>query len=238
MPENARTVALRFDMSGEQADQLTALCELVAGDERAPTSVTEPAEIAAVHLADSLVALELEPVRTAGTLADLGAGAGFPGLPLAIALPRTRVTLVESVRRKCDFLERVVPALGLPNVAVACRRAESLDRAVFDVVTARALAELSVVAEYAAPLLGLGGMLVVWRGGRDPDSERDAATASAILGLRPLPPVPVTPYPGSQRRHLHPFVKVEETPARFPRAPGRAAKRPLRARSEDFTDRG
>jgi 16S rRNA (guanine527-N7)-methyltransferase len=96
-----------------------------------------------------------------------------------------------------------------------------------DLVTARALASLPVVAEYAAPLLRLGGTLIVWRGRRDPADEAAGARAAALLGLESLPPVQVQPYSGAVNRHLHPMLKVAATPARFPRRPGIARKRPL-----------
>ena len=198
-------------------------------DPAAPTTVTEPRAVVRDHLADSLVALDLRAVRDARRIADLGSGAGFPGLPLAIALPAAQVSLVESNGRKCAFIDRAAAAADVDNAAVIYTRAEQWDagREACDLVVARALAPLPVVVEYAAPLLIPGGTLVVWRGGRDADDEARAERAAAIVGLEPEPAVSVHPYPGAERRHLHPFVKVGETPARFPRRPGIAAKRPL-----------
>lgn len=185
------------------------------------------------HLADSLVALELDLVHRSSVIADVGAGAGFPGLPLAIALPAARVHLVESVRRKCAYMERVAEMAAVPNAAVVNARAEEWTAGVeaCDLVTARALAPLGVVAEYAAPLLRIGGHLLAWRGRRDPEDEALAALAAAQLGLELLPPVAVTPYPGALHRHLHPLLKTETTPERFPRRAGMARKRPLGRRS-------
>ena len=181
------------------------------------------------HLADSLVALELDHVRWDGRIADLGAGAGFPGLPLAIGRPDATVALVESNTRKCAFLRDAVRRCGPTNVEVVRDRAETWrDRmGACDVVTARALAALPVVAEYAAPLLAVGGALVAWRGQRDRREELMAAAAAAELGLEPLDPVAVRPYPDAMHRHLHVMVKVRETSPRFPRRPGVARKHPL-----------
>ncbi|MBV9801737.1 MAG: 16S rRNA (guanine(527)-N(7))-methyltransferase RsmG [Solirubrobacterales bacterium] len=183
------------------------------------------------HLADSLVALELEVVRTARSVADLGSGAGVPGLPLAIALPDAEVSLVESAARKCAFLERAVAACGIPNARVVHRRAEAWPEGLeaFDLVTARALAAPDVVVEYAAPLLALGGTLVAWRGRREPEAEAAAARAAAALGLEGAGIVPVMPYREAQSRHLHLMSKVTSTPSGFPRRPGMALKRPLGA---------
>ncbi len=246
----------RFQLAEGAAAQLAALTTLVAEDPTAPTTVRDPRAILRDHLADSLVALELEQVRQARTLADLGSGAGFPGLPLAVALPRANVFLIESNGRKCGFLARAIECMGLGNAIPVHSRVESLTahathdptapaaRAVphagahagaptptaqLDVVTARAVAPLSVLAEYAAPLLRIGGHLVAWRGRRDPEGEAAAERAALELGLRVMQPIPVKPYPQAAHRHLHLMSKVRETPARFPRRPGVAAKRPLGA---------
>jgi 16S rRNA (guanine527-N7)-methyltransferase len=210
---------------------LAALLELVATDPQAPTSVTEPGGAVDAHLADSLFALDLPAVREAGTLADLGSGAGFPGLAMAVALPAARVWLVESVGRKCEFLTRAVAAAGLGNVEVVHTRAEEWTdgREACDVVTARALASLPVVEEYAAPLLRRGGTLVAWKGRREEAEERAGADAAAELGLEPVEVRRVEPFPGARDLHLHVLRKVAPTPDRFPRRAGRAAKRPLGA---------
>ena len=198
-------------------------------DESAPTSVHGAREVRDVHIADSLVGLDVDAVRQAGRIADLGAGAGLPGLVLAIALPQAEVVLVESVGKKCAWLERTVEELGLENVRVACARAEELEEAPFDVVTARAVAALPVLCEYAAPLLREGGSLVAWKGAVDPQEEADGLHAADVLGLERVEVRAVEPYPGSERRTLHVFRKVASTPAGYPRRPGMAAKRPLSA---------
>lgn len=205
--------------------------DLVAVEPASITTVRDPLEGADVHVADSLVALDLPVLRAARDLADLGSGGGFPGLALAAALPGTAVTLVESVGRKCDFLQRAAAAAGLANVRVVNARAESWREGVGanDVVTARALAPLNVLAEYAAPLLREGGSLVAWKAGRDPSEERDGMAAADALGLEQRPPTLVSPFGGSGPRHLHLYLKVRSTPDRFPRREGMARKRPLRA---------
>jgi len=205
-----------------------ALVEALA-DPAAPTSIHGRARVRKVHIADSLSALEVSDVREARRIADLGAGAGLPGLVLAIALPKAAVVLVESVGKKCAWMERTVERLGLENVRVACVRAEELAEEPFDVVTARALGALPVVCEYAAPLLRGGGVLVAWKGTVEAVEEADGLAAAAQLGLERDAVLAVEPYPGSERRSLHVFRKVAPTPGRYPRRPGMAAKRPLRA---------
>lgn len=206
----------------------------MAGDPEAPTTVTDRAGILRDHLADSLVGLELPEVRAACAVADLGSGAGFPGLPLAIALPGARVSCVESNGRKCAFITRAAEACGAANAVTVHARAEEWADGIkaCDLVTARALAPLAVVAEYAAPLLTVGGALVAWRGQRDPYDEAGGARAAAELGLEPGPVIRVEPYPGALHRHLHVLRKVTATPDRFPRRPGMARKRPLGGASD------
>jgi 16S rRNA (guanine527-N7)-methyltransferase len=186
-------------------------------------------EVENVHIADSLVGLEVPAVKEAARIVDLGSGAGPPGLVLAIARPEAEVMLVESVGKKCAWLERTVSALGLENVRVVCARAEELEEEPFDVVTARALASLPVLCEYAAPLLRDGGALVAWKGAVDAREDADGLHAAQVLGLEREEVRAVEPYPGSQRRTLHVFRKVSPTPEGYPRRPGMAAKRPLTA---------
>lgn len=178
------------------------------------------------HLADSLSGLVLSSLREADTLVDLGSGGGFPGIPLAMARPECAVTLVESERRKADWLARA--SIELPNVQVLPERAESLQgqHEHWAAATARALGPLATTVELAAPLVAPGGTLVVWRAGRNRHEEAAAARACDQLGLAPGPVTPVSPFAGVER-HLHEFRKISATPRRFPRRPGRAAKRPL-----------
>jgi 16S rRNA (guanine527-N7)-methyltransferase len=222
-------LAQRHRLGVGAIDSLAALLVAVAEDDHAPTTVRDPLRGVDDHLADSLVALDSESVRGASTIADIGSGAGFPGLPLAIALPRAQVTLIESSARKCAFIERARTVTGAANATVVHTRVEEwrTGREACDLVTARALAPLPVVVEYAAPLLRVGGVLVAWRGRRDPQAEAEAARAADQLGLEPRDPWLVSPYPGAAHRHLHLMFKVRETSARFPRRPGVALKRPL-----------
>jgi 16S rRNA (guanine527-N7)-methyltransferase len=222
-------LAARYGLDDPGRASLARLLELLADDPAAPTTVTAPREAVDVHLADALVALELETVRAARVLADLGAGAGVPGLPLAVALPDARVVLVESVGRKGAFMERCIAAMAVRNAEVVALRAEEWSDGIgaCDVVTARALASLNVLAEYAAPLLREGGVLVAWKGRRDPDEERDGRAAAARLGLAVEEVRPVHPFPAAQARHLVVMRKIAPTPEGFPRRAGMARKRPL-----------
>jgi 16S rRNA (guanine527-N7)-methyltransferase len=224
-------LAQRFALPPEAPAQLERLLALVAEDPHAPTTLRDPATALDAHVADALVGLDLEAVRSAARIADLGAGAGFPGLVLAAALPHAQVALVESNKRKCEFLERAVDAMGLSNSAVVGERVESWRTGIgaHDLVTARAVAPLNVLVEYAAPLLCAGGALVAWKGRRDEAEEAEGAAAASLTGLEVVEIVPVKPWAGAERLHLHVLRKVGATPNRFPRRPGIASKRPLRA---------
>ncbi|HXO08045.1 MAG TPA: 16S rRNA (guanine(527)-N(7))-methyltransferase RsmG [Solirubrobacteraceae bacterium] len=231
--------ARRYGLDRAAEGRLATLLDALTGDPLAPTSVRDPRRVLEDHLADSLVALDLAAVRNAAQIADLGSGAGVPGLPLAIALPGAEVYLVESNGRKCQFISRLIAACGLANATVVNARAEDWPDGLgrFDLVTARALAPLAVVAEYAAPLLRLGGTLLVWRGRRDPADEQSALVAAGELGLDMPEAIAVDPYPGAANRHLQPMIKRAPTPQRFPRRTGMARKRPLGGASAPTSDR-
>jgi 16S rRNA (guanine527-N7)-methyltransferase len=227
----SREIARLEERFGVSLSGLEAILQLQAVDPMASTTVRDPSEAVDRHLADSLVALELEEVRGARRVADLGSGAGWPGLALAAALPGASVALVESAARHCRYLDRAVAAGGLANVEVVHARVEEWRDGTggCDVVTARALAALPVLCEYAAPLLVEGGVLVAWKGSVADDETAAGAAAALELGLEVGEVRRVSPYPSAERRTLHVFRKVAPTPARFPRRPGMAVKRPLGA---------
>jgi 16S rRNA (guanine527-N7)-methyltransferase len=222
-------LARAHGLNGRQQEQMGGLLEALASDEHAPTSVRSPQQAVNAHLADSLGALELEAVRSAATIADVGAGAGFPGLALAVALPGSQVRLLESHSRKCAFMRRVIAQVGVGNARVVCARAEdwSEGRGEHAAVLARAVAAQPVVLEYAAPLLRLGGTLVDWRGRRVADEEEAALRAADELGLSRTEVRAVAPFEGATEHHLHLYLKVRDTPGRYPRRAGMARKRPL-----------
>jgi 16S rRNA (guanine527-N7)-methyltransferase len=226
-------LAERYEVPPAGVRALDALLVLGAGDPTAPTTVRDPREAVDRHVADSLVALDLPAVRAARRIADLGAGAGWPGIALAAALPDAQVALVESAVRHCRYVERAVGLAELSNVSVVHARAEEWAEGmgVHDLVTARALAALPVVCEYSAPLLASGGTLVAWKGAVGPEEAADGAAAAEVLGLAVAEVRRVQPFAGARDRTLHVLHKVAETPTRFPRRAGIATKRPLTANS-------
>jgi len=207
--------------------------EALAREPDPHTTVSDPEQAVDVHVADSLAGLEVPEVRAASWIADIGAGAGFPGLVLAVALPRARVDMLESVSRKCAVIDRLTHAAGLDNEIVRAMPMRAEERAAwggreaYDVATARAVGPLPVLVEYASPLLAPGGVFVAWKGTRDPDEEARGAKAAVEVGLQPEAVVEVQPWPEVRDRHLVVYRKVSPAPERFPRRPGMASKRPL-----------
>ena len=187
-------------------------------------------------MADSLSGLEVPELSSARRIADIGAGAGFPGLVLAIAIPRAQVDLIESAGRKTAVIDRLIQAAELGNARSITARVEDYARVppalgggreAYDAVTARAVGPLAVLVEYAAPLLRDDGVFVAWKGARDAAEEGAGAVVAAKVGMAVKEVVAVQPYPASENRHLHVFRKIAPTPERFPRRAGMAQKRPL-----------
>jgi 16S rRNA (guanine527-N7)-methyltransferase len=183
-----------------------------------------------VHVADSLTGLDVPELRTASRIADVGAGAGFPGLVLAAALSEAQIDLIESVSRKTAFITQAAAAAGIPNAHALTMRAEALargdSRESYDVVTARAVGRLSTLAELASPLLKPNGVLIAWKGKRDKDEEAQLDRASASLAMTSDQILDVGHRAGSEHRHLHVIRKSGPTPSNLPRKSGLAKKRP------------
>ena len=220
-----------FELPEGSAKRLRALLDAVEHDPAAPTTVTDPSAGVDVHVADSLDGLRIPELRAARRVADLGAGAGFPGLVLAVALPGAEVALLDAASKKAAFMARAATAIEAANARPLHARAEEWAEGMGrqEVVTARALAALPVLVEYAAPLLVLGGTLVAWKGRRDPAEEADGDAAAAATGMERTAVVVPPARPGADRRTLYVYTKAGPTPPRFPRRPGMARKRPLAA---------
>jgi 16S rRNA (guanine527-N7)-methyltransferase len=199
-------------------------------EERASVSSVVDQRAWKVHVDDSLTGLEVPELAAASRIADVGAGAGFPGLALAVALPQAQVDLIESIGRKCEFMRRAIAAAGIANATVLDTRSEDWasaeGRDAYDVVTARAVGRLSTLAELASPLLKPNGVLIAWKGKRDEDEEQQLANAAESLAMRPEQILDVGDRAGSKHRHLHIVRKTGPTPTNLPRRPGIAKKRP------------
>jgi 16S rRNA (guanine527-N7)-methyltransferase len=213
-----------------QRTAIAVVLELLARERASVSSVTDPERAWRVHVADSLTGLEFDELQKAERIADIGSGAGFPGLVLAAALPSTRLDLIESVGRKCDFIRRAIDVAGIGNARVLNLRSEDLakgeGREAYGAVTARAVGRLSTLAELASPLLKENGALIAWKGKRDPDEEAQLQRAAEGLAMQPEQILHVGPFAGSEHRHLHLIRKIGPTPPKLPRRAGMAKKRP------------
>ena len=198
------------------------------------TAVTAPGEIAALHFLDSLTGLAAVQFDANTCVIDVGAGAGFPGIPLAIARPDLEITLLESTGKKCRFLEHAIGELALARVSVDCRRAELAGkdpamREAFDIAVTRAVAEVAVASELCLPFVKRGGLALMMKGPRGDAEVARAKVAIETLGgqmvlMRHLTlPTPT----GSAERVIVGVRKTDPTPGRYPRGPGIPAKRPL-----------
>ncbi|HSR94360.1 MAG TPA: 16S rRNA (guanine(527)-N(7))-methyltransferase RsmG [Solirubrobacterales bacterium] len=209
---------------------MTTILELLDEEKASVSSVTDPQRAWRVHVEDSLTGLEVDELGKAARIADIGSGAGFPGLVLAVALPDSKVDLIESVGRKCEFMQRAIAAAGISNATVLNARSEEVatgeKRDSYDAVTARAVGRLSTLAELASPLLCENGVLVAWKGKRDLDEEQQLHRAAEQLAMHPEQILDVGDRAGSKYRHLHVIRKIGPTPPHLPRRPGIAKKRP------------
>jgi len=199
-------------------------------EERASVSSVVDRRAWKVHVEDSLTGLDVPELREARRIADVGAGAGFPGLVLAVVLPEAHVDLIESIGRKTAFITRAAEAANIPNATAITARAEDVargeSRESYDVVTARAVGRLSTLAELASPLLKANGLLIAWKGKRDEEEERQLERASTLLAMSPESILDVGHQAGSEHRHLHVIRKSAATPPNLPRKSGLAKKRP------------
>ncbi|OGO52494.1 MAG: 16S rRNA (guanine(527)-N(7))-methyltransferase RsmG [Chloroflexi bacterium RBG_16_70_13] len=195
------------------------------------TTITDPAEVARRHVADSLAAVQVIRAGPHESLLDLGSGGGYPGLPLAAVLAGSRALLVDATAKKVAFLDAARRAVGLTGrVDVAAVRAESLRRAdpgaAWDVVTARAVGPLDDLVELAVPLLATGGRLIAWK--RGDISVELAAAARAAVALGAAAPA-LQPVPEALVLAGHVLVivaKAGPTPAGYPRDPAVRKRRP------------
>lgn len=225
-----------MELSEFRIEELIRYARLLSGyDEANVVGEREEGALVLHHVLDSLSCVLVPEAVAARSLIDVGSGGGLPGIPLAIALPNTKITLLEATGKKARFLSLAVEELTLDNVEVVNGRAEEIGsgehRARYDVATSRAVASLGVVAEYCMPLLRVGGVAVAMKGDLSGEELETGKVAADQLGgrLREVLPVPLLPDLPDRRRSLGVLEKVEKTPEKYPRRPGLARKRPLGA---------
>lgn len=221
-----------LEFTDKQLQQFTTYYELLVETNKVMnlTALTEPEDVAVKHMIDSL--LSFEPSFSGKTLADVGTGAGFPGVPLKIYCPSLKVVLIDSLGKRLKFLENVISTLGLEDISCRHLRAEDAGhnkelRERFDIVTARAVARLSVLSEYCLPLVKKGGSFIALKGSKYADEIKEGEKAVQILGGKIVSAEPVK-LPGlDDGRAIVKIAKLKPTPAQYPRKAGTPDKQPL-----------
>ncbi len=226
-----RGAEANLSFTEEQLAQFTRYYELLVETNKVMnlTAITEPEEVAIKHMIDSLLAYT--SAMQGKTLADVGTGAGFPGVPLKIYCPSLKVTLIDSLGKRLKFLQTVIDELGLKDIACEHARAEDAGRnkkyrEKFDFVTARAVARLSVLSEYCLPLVKKGGQFVALKGSKFSEEIEEGTQAVKILGGKIVSAEPVK-LPGlDDGRAIIRKEKLKASPALYPRKAGTPDKQP------------
>lgn len=225
------------ELTDRQMQQFADYYQLLVATNRQVnlTRITEKNDVYLKHFYDSLTGALAEPrlQNEQLTLCDIGAGAGFPSLPLKIAFPQLKVTIVDSLNKRINFLQELVTKLGLTEVELIHDRAETFSakkaahREMYDLVTARAVARLSVLSELCLPAARVGGELVTYKASAADEELADAQEAIRKLGGQVQKEVALT-LPGTdEQRKIVIIDKITATPKKYPRRPGLPNKKPL-----------
>lgn len=195
------------------------------------TAITEFDEVLVKHFADSLSICTIIP-DDVKSVCDLGTGAGFPGIPMAIAYPDLQFTLIDSLNKRIKFLQEVVDALGLTNVTLIHGRAEEagrnkLYREQYDLVVSRAVANISTLSEYCLPLVKVGGYFISFKSGDIEDEIKQSGKAISKLGGKLQKPVLFNLPDTNISRSFLVIDKEKSTPKAYPRKAGTPSKEPL-----------
>ena len=233
----AQCAAHGLVLNGQQIDQFERYYQLLVewNEKMNLTAITQREEVYLKHFYDCLMVLWNMPLEDyALQLCDVGAGAGFPSIPLKIAHPELQVTIVDSLQKRLTFIEHLAEELGLEGVSCVHGRAEDVGqnpayRGQFDIVTARAVASLNVLAEYCLPLVKIGGQFLALKAQKSDQELEEARAAISILGAKLIK---VTedqlPVESADRRYIL-IQKTKETPNKYPRKAGKPAKNPIKA---------
>lgn len=215
-----------IELNSKQVEQLNEYSRILAQENEKYnlTAITEPSEVWEKHFADSI--LGSVAIKQGASVADIGAGAGFPSLPLAIARTDISVTLVDSLEKRVNFCKEVCRAVGI-EASFFHERAEDFaktHRETYDVATARAVAPLNILLEYTAQIVKIGGIVLAYK--TDASEAEIAENACHALGLRAEKFIDFT-LPSGAKRCLMMFKKVKQTPSKYPRGQNKPRKNPL-----------
>ena len=194
------------------------------------TNITEPLEVIEKHFIDSLTVLK--NVNENDSIIDVGTGAGFPGIPIKIAYPKSKVTLLDSLNKRIKFLNEVISKLNLEDINTIHGRAEELahnkeHREKYDIAIARAVAPLNVLSEYLLPFVKIGGHAICMKGSKGKDESKEGENAIRILGGE-IKSIKEFKLPNTDiERTIVEIEKNKSTEKRYPRKPGTPSKEPL-----------
>ena len=190
------------------------------------TAITEPAQVAKLHLLDSLSLLTLEDLK-GKKMIDVGCGAGFPGVPVKIACPEVKLTLLDSLGKRMAWLEKILPEMGVAAECVTARAEEAVKerRESYDIATSRAVARLNILLELTAPYVKVGGRVLAMKGAAAEEELAEAKNAIKRLGLQ-LEQVAEFPVDGTAHRVIV-LRKVSHTPPQYPRRYAKIKQAPL-----------
>ncbi|WP_342527408.1 16S rRNA (guanine(527)-N(7))-methyltransferase RsmG [Chryseomicrobium sp. FSL W7-1435] len=223
-----------IQLSDHQIKQFKTYFELLVewNEKMNLTAITEQQEVYLKHFYDSITAAFYVDFSKPLSICDVGAGAGFPSLPMKICFPEMRVTIVDSLNKRIQFLTHLSDQLGLEHVEFVHARAEEFGqnpvyRESFDVVTARAVARLSVLSELCIPLAKVGGRFVAMKAASAEDELKDAKKALTVLGAELVEDFSFQLPVENSERKLYIFSKKKSTPKKYPRKPGTPNKSPI-----------
>ena len=219
---------LGLSLDEKVQDTLCAFGEAVVEQNKVMnlTAITEPEQVAKLHLLDSLTLLTLEDLKGKRVI-DVGCGAGFPGVPVKIACPEAELTLLDSLGKRVNWLQSILPTLGVSAECVTARAEEAVAdrREQYDIATSRAVARLNILLELTAPYVKVGGKVLAMKGTAAREELEEAKNAIAKLGLK-LEKVAEFPVDGTAHTVIV-LKKVAPTPPRYPRRYAKIKQEPL-----------
>ncbi len=219
---------LGLELSDDTCRRLCAFGDAVVEQNKVMnlTAITEPEQVAKLHLLDSITLLTLEDLA-GKRLIDVGCGAGFPGVPVKIACPQAELTLLDSLGKRMAWLERILPELGVEAKCITARAEEAVAscREQYDIATSRAVARLNILLELTAPFVKVGGLVLAMKGAAAQEELQEAESAIRKLGLR-LEQVQQFPIDGTSHGVIV-LRKVSSTPAKYPRRYAKIKQSPL-----------